>query len=338
MKRELLYLIILFFSLVSVNAQTAFLGEDFSIIILLPLVLIVIVAIAFGVMFIVDTKNYYVSKKVVNVPELGKAKVIEVIKEEVKKDGEKEEKIQKVWINYLDVIDTFAKRLDERETKEAFNILVRMIREFFKDRFNLDYEFTYDELLKEFDNKKLHNKELISSLRELTYKDQKIDKKIVYNLSTKFREIIRIIDKEKLDELEGINIDKNLNSNKMRKMIYDIRKKENKIDEALNSFIGEEKRKIFNLNLKRKPKTEVRKDFDTFDKDKLEQVNLLIKNGKETLKSNNLIKLKEIYGDICYLFPFLSDKSKKIAYLEILEFYEDINMKLFPKLYKEMKK
>ena len=46
--------------------------------------------------------------------------------------------------------------------------------------------------------------------------------------------------------------------------------------------------------------------------------------------------LKNIYDDICYLFPFLSDGGKRVAYLEILEFYEEINKKLFPDLYKKL--
>ena len=333
MKRGLLYLLSLFNIIYSVNAQT--LGEDLSLVILLPLVLIIIVAIIFGVTFIIDTKNYYVSKKVVNVPNIGKANAIEVIKEET----EKEETIQKIWINYLDVIDTFAKRLDERETNEAFNILVKMIRAFFKDRFSLDYEFTYDELLKDLEKRNIPKKELILSLKELTYKDNKIDKKIIYDFSTKFREIIRIIDKEKLEEIEAINIDKNARFNKIRKMMHDINKQEGKIDEKLNKFVEIEKKKLFSFNFKKKPKQiEIKKDFDEFDRNKLEQISTLIKNGRAALEKKNINKLRDIYGDICYLFPFLSDKSKKIAYLEILGFYEEMNIKLFPELYKEIKK
>ncbi|MEK6937144.1 MAG: hypothetical protein AABW58_03680 [Nanoarchaeota archaeon] len=340
--KGLLHLVFLVLLAYSVSGQG--LGEDLSLIVLLPLVLIIIVAILFGVTFIIDTKNYYVAKKTVNIPSVGKVTATEVVKEEVKveeteKGEKKEEKVEKIWINYLDIVDTFAKKLDDRETDDAFKVLLRMIREFFKDRFNLDYEFTYDELLKEFEKRNVPNKEMIISLKESMYKDKKIDKKIIYDYSTKFREVIRIIDKEKLEEIENINIDKNAKFNKIRKMMHDIRKQEGRIDEKLNKLVVNEKKKIFSLNFRKKPKqVEVKKNFDEFDRDKLEQIGLLIKNGRISLEKKNLNKLREVYGDICYLFPFLSDRNKKIAYLEILEFYEDMNIKLFPKLYKEVKK
>ena len=329
MKRGLLISLIAFLSPQSAEAQLAgLLGEDLSIVVLLPLVLIIIVAIAFIITLIMDnTRNFY-SKKT-------PSPSVQNIALETRKMAEEPKGSEKPWVNYLYVTDTFIKRLGERETKDAFNILIRIIKEFFKDRFNLNYEFTFDELLKEFDKRHFFNTGLIHQLKDLSYKDRKIDKKIVYDAATKFREIVKIVDKKKLYELEQFNVNKNIKFDRLKRIMQSVQSKEGKLDENLNKIIGVEKNRLLHFDFKKKPKTEIKRDFEEFDKDKLEQINFLIKKGNEALNRNNINGLRNTYSDICYLFPFLSDKSKRVAYLEILEFYENINRKLFPQMFKK---
>ncbi len=328
MKRGLLLSLFLLFCIKSTNAQLAdILGDDLSILVLLPLVLIIIVAIAFIITLIMDnTRNFYSKKPT--------TPGMQNVAQEIKKDIEEPKEAPKPWINYLDVMNTFTKRLGERDTNEAFNILIRIIKEFFKDRLKLNYEFTFDELLKELDKRHFFNKEIIHQIIDLSYKGKKIDKKIVYYVATKFREIVKIVDKKKLYELEQFNVNKNLKFDRLKRIMQSVQSKEGKLDEGINKFIGTEKSRLLHFQLKKKTEPEVKRDFEDFDKDKVEQISFLINKGKEALNKNNINGLRNTYSDICYLFPFLSDKSKKVAYLEILEFYENINKKLFPEMFK----
>ncbi len=322
MKRGFILLFISLISLINVNGQNITIaGQDISIIVLVPLILIILVLIIFATTFIMDTKTY--SLKTPKIEKPAGDKILEIKTEQPKR--------QIIWVNYLDVIDTFVKRLEEKDPKDAFNTIIRIIREFFKERFNLEYEFTYDELQEELKKRNFENIEFIKHLIDLTYKDNQISKKDIYYLSDKFRDLIKIIDRNRLEESKLNQINKNIRFDKARKMLLNIHNKENNIDNKLNKFLNDETKKIF----QHAKKSDVKKDFDDFDRDKLEQINFLIINGRKSLYKNDLDNLKEIYGDLCYLFPFLSDKSKKTAYLEILEFYEEINKKLFPELFKK---
>lgn len=343
MKKEVIFFLGILSNLYSVHAQDINIGgESISFIVLLPLIIIIGVGIAFLIMVLNDkaaerrTIRQEITRKAPNI-ELIKKPVeeplgfIEKISEQAfgKKPAEIKEK---EWANYLDVTDSFIRRLDKKDTKEAFSTFIKILREFFKDRFELNYEFTYDELIKEFQKKGLNENDFILNLKNTTYKDKKITKKDIFNLAINFKEIINKIDRKKLEETDISKVNKNLNViSEVKEFAGNIQKKEKIIDEKLNMFLKEQTNKIL------KPQnihTAITKDFEAFDNNKVEQIIHLIKKGRKTLARKDIEKLREIYSDICYLFPFLSDKSKKIAYLEILEFYEDLNKELFPKIYK----
>jgi len=322
MKRVILTLIFLI-SISIANAQSLTIGnQEISIIVLLPIIFIIIIGIVFGLLFIKDNLAYS-----------SKIKTAIVKKEPVTiSTKEKTVEIEKTqWINYLDVVDTFVKRVEGKEIKDSFSNIIRIIKEFFKDRFSLNYEFTYEELLKELKNRSFEKTELIKYLIDLTYKDNKITKEEIYFLANKFRELVNLIDRKKLEEIAFNQMHNNLKLNKTQKIITNIQSKENKIDTKLNDFIQKERNKLFHSTPKFK------KNFDEFDRKKLEQISFLVNNSRIALEEKDLNKLKELYGDICYLFPFLSDKSKKAAYLEILELYEDINKELYPNFFKKLK-
>jgi hypothetical protein len=344
MKRSAIFFLGILLSLYSVYAQGINIGgENISFIVLLPLIIIIGVGIAFTIMILNDKAA---ERRTIRRETPIKAPDIDLIKRPLEEPsnilgkitsqafGKKPEEInEKEWVNYLDIIDSFIRRLDKKDTKEAFSTFISILREFFKERFELNYEFTYDELVKEFQKKGFNENEFILNLKDVTYKDKKITKKDIFNLAVNFNEIINKIDRKKLDETDINKINKNLNViSGVKEFADSIQKKENIFDEKLNRFLKEQTNKI----LKQQPvhSTAATKDFEAFDKNKVEQITHLIRKGRKTLERKDFEKLREIYSDICYLFPFLSDKSKKIAYLEILEFYEDINKELFPKIYK----
>src|SRR3989344_4567628 len=274
MKKRVIFLIIFLLSLFNVYAQSVRIGEEeISLVIIIPLIMIISVGIIFIVMIINDSRNRPIMTNI----EIPQKSTIE------KLNTAKQEETKKIiWINYLDVIDTFVRKIEERRVNESFNILIKIIRAFFKDRFNLDYEFTYDELLSEFK---------IKELRELNYKDEELNKKILYELADKLREIIKIIDRNKLreDNTEKLNKDLRLVL-QTKKFAEKIQKRENRIDEKLNKFLINQKNRL----LHHKNKTlETKRNFDQFDKSKLEQISRLIRNGRLALKNNEINKLKD---------------------------------------------
>lgn len=327
MLKRLMFIFVFLVSLSAVYGQGISVGgQEISIIILIPLIAIIIVVLIFLIMFISDTSKIQPVRSRLNLEDKTKEFNLE-IKEEIK---------PKIWLNYLDVIDTFTRRLEQKDTKIAFDGFIKIFREFFKDRFNLDYEFTYDELLNELKKKGFINTGLIVDLKEVSYQDGNLTKEKIYDLAVKLRSLVEKVDRDKLITVNEDKVNKNFKIfNTTNKALTNIKKEEEKIDNKLNKFLVDETKKLFKSkhNI-----SEIKSNYNEFDKDKLEQISFLIRNGRESLKKNDSVKLKEIYGDLCYLFPFLSDNNKKIAYLEILEFYEDINKQLFPDLYKEIKK
>src|SRR3989344_4462993 len=283
MKKRVIFLIIFLLSLFNVYAQSVRIGEEeISLVIIIPLIMIISVGIIFIVMIINDSRNRPIMTNI----EIPQKSTIE------KLNTAKQEETKKIiWINYLDVIDTFVRKIEERRVNESFNILIKIIRAFFKDRFNLDYEFTYDELLSEFKKREFTNTDLIKELRELNYKDEELNKKILYELADKLREIIKIIDRNKLreDNTEKLNKDLRLVL-QTKKFAEKIQKRENRIDEKLNKFLINQKNRL----LHHKNKTlETKRNFDQFDKSKLEQISRLIRNGRLALKNNEINKLKD---------------------------------------------
>ena len=125
MKRAILALMFLI-SVSIVNAQSLTIGsQEISIIVLLPIIFIIIIGIVFGLLFIKDNLAYS-----------SKIKTAIVKKEPVTiSTKEKPVEVKKTqWINYLDVVDTFVKRVEGKDIRDSFNTMIRIIREFFKDR------------------------------------------------------------------------------------------------------------------------------------------------------------------------------------------------------------
>ena len=184
MKRGMIFFIGILFSLYSVYAQDINIGgESISFIVLLPLIIIIGIGIAFLIMVLNDkaterrTTRHEIRKEAPDIDLIKKPleepkSILEKIS--LQAFGEKPEKEIKEneWVNYLDITDSFIRRLDKKDTKEAFSIFVNILREFFKNRFELNYEFTYDELLSEFRKKGFNEDEFILNLKNSTYKNR----------------------------------------------------------------------------------------------------------------------------------------------------------------------
>lgn len=118
-------------------------------------------------------------------------------KKNVKEDTKKEE-------GYKRDIDKLKRSIPYLSKKEASNRFIKIIRSFFKDVSELDYEFTFEELADEFREKGRHKGLILFSekVSDLKYKKGDISKKDLLTLCKEFEAILNY---EAIPEVEKIN-------------------------------------------------------------------------------------------------------------------------------------
>lgn len=312
-KRVLLLFFILFAFSAIASAQVEIAGQSFSMLVVVPLVLMIVFMLIFGIVVAFDKYNERKERKEL---ESGKEDhglgIISAVKEKLRKTEEKEEekpekKEEKKETTkekehlplavYLDDIRSLRKKIKKLNAEKAFDELVVLIRHFFSDYLGIDYEFTFDELEKEFKSK---NKEVVffsKNLSDMSYNAEDISKKNVVKLLDEFEDVAeKIILKE-------------------------------------DTEIGKEKKKEVTKPEEKKSETREMKKIEEVKKreyveeDKKGRVIGLIREGRRYIK-RDINKANDIYEEVYVLYHQLSKNNKKEIKKKITDFYNAIRMEL----------
>lgn len=184
------YLLVLFFLLTlgTVDAQQTIkvLGTEVSMIVFFPLIIIALCLLIFIVIFIKDTFSSNQEKA----EEKKEQKAAEQVMGEnkplkVKKPEEK----QKEKKNYTKQINNLNLSFNELNQQEALDRFSAMFKDYFTDVYNLERQFTYDELKTKTDNKEEY--EILENLNLYKYSGKPYAKEDIKSLMSKFSAILK---------------------------------------------------------------------------------------------------------------------------------------------------
>lgn len=182
--------------------------DSIPVLLLAPIILIVLFLIIFIIMMIKDR----LAMKSLAMPtfnNVGKKKT----KEEEENAEEKEVKEE---IDYYANIKDLEKRVATLNTEPAYKELMKMVRKFFADYLNINYEFTYEELEKELKEKKKNIVFFSKKLSKIEYGPHPIGKGSLMKMTGEFKDIVKRIEsqtKTSLDFSKDVKKIKNLINN-----------------------------------------------------------------------------------------------------------------------------
>ncbi len=211
------------------------------------------------------------------------------------KEEKKRKKKEKIRKKALKEINSLSRKIKSKELDAQAKEFYELVRKFFAKLFKIKYQYTYDELRKEVEKKKIDKKykERIENLtKRLTY--------LEYSNITITNEKLKDLIKEFKFLVKKLTLVKKPEEKKVSK----------KLDLLLKKI--SEKADIFNrLKIKKiaKPKKVIN------------EINLLLKEGKEALKQKNKQKAQNIYLKIDKLYRKLSSKDKNRIYKKIALVY-----------------
>jgi len=234
----------------------------------------------------------------------------------MKKGVDKEEVLRNHTLN---VLERFLRRLKSSNVNDSNIQLFHIIKNYFASKYNIRYSFTYEELEKELENRKIDSSEkqkIIDFLKNAEeYEYKKItNKKTAYERIKKIaREFKKYILKEKKPE-----------NNKEEKskipIFYHLLKKvrSTKKDFVKNKEnLKEKKEKEKEIKIKKKEKKEIKNN------ENLETIYELLLEGNELLNSN-LEEAKKRYQLIKNFYEKLNIEEKESVRNEILDFYNKL--------------
>src|SRR3989338_7658838 len=210
----ILFFMVLAFSAIA-SAQITIAGQDFSMLVVIPLILMAVFMLIFGIVIAFDKHREKKEKEMLKIEvekenhRYGMAGGVKERAEEEKKTEEKEEKEKekkekivkrnKQLADYFDEISNLKKRFKKLKPDDAFKQLVALIRNFFSDYLGMEYEFTFEELENELRAK---NKEVVffsKNLSDMSYDAEGISKKNIAKLLGEFENVVeKVILKEEI--------------------------------------------------------------------------------------------------------------------------------------------
>ncbi len=216
-----------------------------------------------------------------------------------KKDKLKEEKLKneklKIRKKALKEITSLSRRIKIQELDKQAKEFYDIIRTFFAKLFKIKYQYTYEELQREIERKKIdprYKKRIERFIKKLTY--------IEYSN-------IRITN-ERLKEL--INEFKYL----VKKLTIVEKPEEKVVSKKLDKLLKKivDKAKIFK-------KLELKKPAEP--NKIIKDINLLLKEGKKAINNTERVRAEEIYKKIDNLYRKLSFRDKDLVYNKIVKVY-----------------
>jgi len=196
--------------------------SDIPILLIVPSVLILILLLFFIIIIIRNrsaTKGLAIptfnstGKKETRIEE--KPKEEKEVEEKKKTTISPSEKTQtKEEVDYYSQIKDLENRLDTMDVKTAYKELIKIIRKFFADYLNLNYEFTYEELEKELKEKDKKISVSSDTLSKIEYSPHPISKDVLTEMIGEFKSIIK-----KTKPQPEINLSLNKDFRKIEKLL-----------------------------------------------------------------------------------------------------------------------
>lgn len=331
MKKIVITLFFMLFGFAAIaSAQITIAGQNFSMLVVVPLILMVVLMLIFGIVIAFDR---YREKKEMRGVEKEKKEdykfgIMEKLKEKiqkiekVKKEPKKEEAIEEYrsLADYLDEISDLKKNFKKLDVNDAFKQLLVLIKNFFSDYLGLDYEITFEELENEL---RARNKEVVffsKNLSEMSYNIDKISKRRVMMLLDEFEDVAKKIILKEETEIGEVRREKEVFvkmsetprvSEHVQKSPYKISDKE----EPKKAEIKEQKRK------------EEAKKTEYLNEEKKNRIIEMIREGRMYIK-RDIHKANDIYEEIYILYHQLPKDKKDEVHKKIMEFYDAIRFEL----------
>lgn len=238
----------------------------------------------------------------------------------MKKGVDKEEVLRNHTLN---VLERFLRRLKSSNVNDSNIQLFHIIKNYFASKYNIRYSFTYEELEKELENRKIDSSEkqkiidFLKNAEEYEYK-KFTNKKTAYERIKKIaREFKKYILKEKKPENNKEEKSKIPIFYRLLKKVRSTKKDFVKNKENLK----EKKEKEKAIKIKKKEKKEIKNN------ENLETIYELLLEGNELLNSN-LEEAKKRYQLIKNFYEKLNIEEKESVRNEILDFYNKLIEKI----------
>jgi len=212
--KNLLIVIFLAISLIDLKIVLAEIrvgGISYPPLILIPILVIIAAIIAIIIYLIYHSFTIYrinkshTKKKQKIKQKEEKPKKIE--KKEVKQEEQKEKisvSKKKILKTYLPLVQSLKKGQKKLTLEQAVNKFSLLLRRFFKEFYDLDYEFTFDELEKDLEKKK-QKKEIINFVKNLESQyDQYLTREQLGDLIRQFEEILNELTLVEVDKISDI--------------------------------------------------------------------------------------------------------------------------------------
>jgi hypothetical protein len=214
---------------------------------------------------------------------------------------------EKVRESVLAGLEKIEKQLYQKSPEELSRKFSAIMRQFFKDIFNLEYEFTYEELRMEVSKRKISPtlKEILMSyskrISEIEYGGYKITREELYTLVEEAREIVKLMTKP---------------TGKEKGAIKEEQKKERR-EEIVNKIRQIFKKERLKKDVKKVPQKPVSTQKLVYG---------LIKEALSSLKDGDIRGAEKTYYKALKIYNKLAVEDKKKVYGSILRLYDEIKL------------
>lgn len=212
-----------------------------------------------------------------------------------KKHKSSEEIISEIRKKFLNKISELSSQISKNGLDKSAIAFYEIFREFFSKFFRINHSFTYEELAKEIEHKRIDQryknrvKKLTEKLVHLEYSNVEMTNQHLKELVTELRYLIKKLTK--------------------------VKKKKSKTEKKLDTLLKDlkKKTKIFKkLKLKRVTKPN----------EQIKEINRLLKKSRNAINAKELNRAKELYKEIFKIYRRLSIKDQDKVYKKITQVYK----------------
>ena len=224
----------------------------------------------------------------------------------------KPDRIKVVKDNTIKRIQSFNKHFSKKNNDDNFIQFFHVVKLFFAELFKIKYEFTFEELNKELERKRIDKslkEKIIFFLKKLSvveYSDEILPESELKRLLNDFLKLFEKLtfNEQKVKETRLDKILRFLGIKKPLMQKKEVRKKQNALLILIQFILS--KLKI------------------SFGKSKLEQVHNMLIKALDMLDNNKIQKSKQLYVKIKEKYNQLSIEDKKEVYDDVLLLYKEL--------------
>ncbi len=229
-----------------------------------------------------------------------------------KRKRKKPDRIDVVKNNTFKRIQSFKKHFSKKNKDDNFIQFFHLVRLFFAELFKIKYEFTFEELSKELEKKRIDKnlkEKILFFLKKLSvveYSDETLSEQELKKLLGDFLKLF-----EKLtfneEEVKKTKLCKILRFFKSKKILTpkETRRKKQNVLLALIQYISPK----FKINI---------------EKNRLEQIHNMLIKAFDLLDNNNIQSSRKLYVKIKEKYNHLNIENKKEIYDDVLFLYKEI--------------